>query len=239
MDLDELLGRHPWLSTCGRWSFTLGIMADSGGSGGSDDEDEDDSSSDGDNEDEDDDDDESDDKEEDAAKSRREERYRKQRNDARARMRQMEEEISKLKGKDKEDVEQIKEERDKFLERAEKAEEELSGQLVRLSVLESMGKHNFNPKRTKAIVREVLSGDHGEIEIDDDGEVDGVEEALKSVASEYDEWILSDNQANGDGSSSESSTKTGTSGKPTNKKKAGGQKLDREFLAKKYPALRK
>ncbi len=233
MDLDELLGRHPWLST-------LGIMADSGSSGGSDDEDEDDSSNsdaDGDDEDEDDDDDKDD--KDDAAKNRREQRYRKQRNDARARMRQMEEEISKLKGKDKEDVDQIKEERDKFLERAEKAEEELSGQLVRLSVLESMGKHNFNPKRTKAIVREVLSGDHGEIEIDDDGEVDGVEEALKSVASEYDEWIMSDNQTNGDGSSSESSTKTGTSGKPTNKKKAGGQKLDREYLAKKYPALKR
>lgn len=240
MDLDDLLGRYPNLLGM------VGIDTDtSGGGGGSDDNDDDDDDTSRSSGDDDDDDDDDEDEEDDAtkAKKNKEARYRRQRNEARAEKRRLEERIAQLENKDnKDDLENIKKERDDLKTNVQELEEKLVGEQIRVGVIEQLGRYDLNPKRAKAIMREVLSGDHGELEIDDDGEIDGIDDVLKSVAKEYPEWVVkskSNGEEEEEDDDKETKTRSTTSGRATNRKKKSGNELDREYLSKKFPALRR
>lgn len=99
------------------------------------------------------------------------------------------------------------------------------------SIRDEMQNLNLNPKKAKAIVKLIELDD---IDVDEDGEVSGVVEALEAVAQDYPEWVMSqgdddDDKGNGNGRSSGQSSR-----KPTRKKASG---VDKAKLMQQFPAL--
>lgn len=101
------------------------------------------------------------------------------------------------------------------------------------AIRNEMNELNLNPRRARAILKQI---DLEDIEVEDDGEVSGVREALEKVAQDFPEWVIrsqgddDDDKGTNGRTSGQSSRKPGTS----NRKKP---QLDKNKLAAQFPAL--
>jgi hypothetical protein len=124
----------------------------------------------------------------------------------------------------KTDLEATRKERDSLTEEVKTLK---VGQAIR----DGMQELNLNQARAKAIIKVI---DLDDIDLDEDGQVSGVTEALERVAQDYPEWVISqgdddDSGANGNGRASGTSSR-----KPPRKKNSGP---DRSKLLSQFPAL--
>jgi hypothetical protein len=92
---------------------------------------------------------------------------------------------------------------------------------------------NLDPKRMRAIIKVM---DMEDVEVDDDGEVTGVHEALETIAKDYPEWVIKPSGKDDEEGDDKDETSGSSSGKPFNRKK-GSKGIDREALAQRFPAL--
>lgn len=136
--------------------------------------------------------------------------------------------------KDKPDLAKLQKERDDAVAKAEDLGSAVNTLTIANAVRDEVAELDLNPKKIKAIIKVM---DVDDIEVDDDGEVTGVREALEAVKKDYPEWIVKASGKDDDEDDDDAPTSGGsTSGKPPAKKKGKG--IDREALAQKFAALR-
>lgn len=173
-----------------------------------------------------------------AARRRRQARQLKQERDA-ARA-----ELEQLKGKDKPEVEQIKQERDTLKQNLESAESRLRSQAVRMAILEKASELQVKPGKIKYIPRLI---DLDNIDVDDDGTVDGLDDELEAIKNDNPEWFSTNGHATTNGKDSEDddeedeepTVRRRSSGKAVSSKKKGKAGYDLATLQGRFPALRK
>lgn len=142
-------------------------------------------------------------------------------------------ELAKLKqdGVSDEEGKQLKADSTKLQQENETLKNDIKSLKVGQAIRDGMQDLNLNPKRAKAVIKVI---DLDEIDVDEDGEVSGVTEALEAITQEYPEWVISqrdddDEKANGNGRPSGQSSR-----KPARKKQEG---LDKTRLMQQFPAL--
>jgi hypothetical protein len=143
--------------------------------------------------------------------------------------------LDALEKKDKPELDQVAAERDELKNDNDSLKSTNAKLSVRIAVRDSMAEHNLNPKKSKAIERLVLDNDDYDVDISDDGEVEGIDDALSQIAEDYPEWVLSDD----DTKDRNKDTSGGPSGKQTNGKRRNKDGMDQASLEKKFPALRR
>ncbi len=158
---------------------------------------------------------------------RKEARYRKQRNEYRKRLRQVEEELESLKNTG----------------RRAPANGDTAMELAFVKAAAAEGVTDVEAA-WKLCDRKLLSWEDGD---DDEPQLVGIEDALEKVLDRYPyvarpEGVAADRsrstQAVGQDGRVQPPRAT-ASGRPTNKKKQGPQTIDRAYLEKKYPVLRR
>lgn len=155
--------------------------------------------------------------------------------EGRDKIKKLEADIEKLRSEGVSDDEhkRIAAERDSLAKKNEDLLDQVKTFRVGDAIRQGMEEHSLNPKRAKAILNQI---DLDDIEVEDDGDVTGVSEALEKVAQDFPEWVMrSQGDGDEDGSkndrtSGQSSRKPGT----TNRKK---QQIDKKKLAAQFPAL--
>lgn len=206
---------------------------------GFEDDDDDGSSDDSESNDDDDDGDDEDSGEEDKSKNeaklRSEEakRYRLRAKNYKAQLDKVTAELEQLKrdGVSDEETKRKLDELTKVSDERDSLRKELDLMRVGNAVRDHMSDLKLNPKRTKAILRVI---DLDDVDVEEDGTVEGVREALEQIAQDYPEWVLDPGGDEDDDEGSRRRTSGRSSGKPRGKSKGG---IDRNELASKFPAL--
>jgi hypothetical protein len=134
----------------------------------------------------------------------------------------------KPKGKDDEDGSDAQPDPEitRKLEQSQRTNEDL---LIRL---EFMADKTYSWKDPKAALKLL---DASDIEIDDDGDIDGLEDAIKQLAEDY-PFLLDKSKEERDESKRR---RRGATGQSTGGKRKNGSSASREKLLQKYPALRR
>lgn len=151
-----------------------------------------------------------------------------------ARVQALEEENRKLKeeGVTGDQAKEMKTENERLRQETEALANEVKTLKIGEAIRNGMSDLNLNTKRARSIVKLI---DLDDIEVDEDGEVSGVTEALEHIAQEYPEWVI---KSQGDDDDEKESTNGRASGqssrKPGRQKRTG---VDQKDLLNKFPAL--
>lgn len=155
------------------------------------------------------------------------EKERQQRRRAKRELAEARAELDKIKSADLGEKERAEKERDEATKQRDAAKEALKTQRIANAFLKS-NKHAWhNPDRALSLV------DLSDVEIDDEGTVDGLDSAIEALAKSDPYLIKSETDNDDDGKGGPTGTPVGT-GRQTDK-----GKNDRATLEAKYPALRR
>lgn len=113
----------------------------------------------------------------------------------------------------------------------ESLKDEIKSLKVGQAIRDGIQELNLNPKRAKAIIKVI---DLDDIDVDEDGEVSGVSEALEQVTQDYPEWVMSQGDDDDDKATGNGRTSGQSSRKPVRKRPAG---VDKAKLMQQFPAL--
>lgn len=139
-------------------------------------------------------------------------------------------EVQRLKdeGVTGDEAKELKTERDTLKTENQNLLEQVKSLKVGSAIRDEMAALSLNPKKAKAILKVI---DLDDIDVEEDGEVSGVREALEDVAQEYPEWVIS--QEDDDDKGGQDTSDRRSSRKPGRKKPG----VDRNKLLSQYPAL--
>lgn len=126
----------------------------------------------------------------------------------------------------------------KLLQTNTELEESLRQRTVDDEIRDMATTMGFRSDRLKRVLRNI---DRDDIEIDEDGKVLGVRDALEALKTEVPEWLSKSGGQDEDEDDDEETGSTGSKSASSSKKFNGSKKsksqLDKESLLKKYPAL--
>lgn len=140
-----------------------------------------------------------------------------------------------MEDKDRSDLERAQNEAEENAQRASSAEERAQAAELKLQMVLANGKRDKPFRDHEDVLRWVDVSDI----TNDDGELDAkaLTKALDSLA-ENKPYLLAEPASNEEDEEGEEETTTGPSGTSQNKDKNKGKGIDKEALARKYPALR-
>lgn len=154
----------------------------------------------------------------------------------RQRAQQLENELNELKNKDKTDTEKVVAERDQLKAKVEAIEPKYLELQKRHAVVVDALAMGFDQKQMKPLLRLM---DLDSVEIEDDGTVSGVKEALEAAKNEFPALLgtgKNGNKGDGDDDKDDKEDLPSTGSRHNSRKGKPGQTSDAD-LAKKYPAL--
>lgn len=159
--------------------------------------------------------------------SKENEKHRQRNNRLREENERMQARLKEIEDKDKGDLEKATESVTDLTTKNETLEKTVGEQALRIAFLEDTSFKWKNPKTALRLA------DLSEVTIDDEGNVEGLNEALKALAKD-EPYLLADE----DDDSDDGPPRKPSAGEPPKRSKSKGQ-TDRSNLLKKYPALRR
>lgn len=132
----------------------------------------------------------------------------------------------------KDETERLRGEVQTLQAKLEERDSQLQQSALRQAFLESNKVQWHDPKTAMRLL------DTSDIDIDEDGDVSGMDDAIKALADQHPYLVKAGTSGGDDKGGKKKSTAKGSSGEGGTKRKKDSDGVDREALIKKYPALR-